>query len=94
MPLGPSIRTAIGESRVGVILFSRASTESRWVDYEMCRMFEAKVRQSMNIWLLCLPSCGELPVWAKAEEILRIADFRSPEHAANELLRRYKSLDR
>ena len=57
-------------------------------------MFNGKVKQSMCIWLLCLPSCGEIPGWATPEDTLRADDFRSPEHTADELLRRYKKLDR
>lgn len=93
MPLGPSIRAAIAESQVGVIMYSRASAESPWVEYEVCQMFKQKVKQSLRIWVLCLPPSGDVPAWAEPKEVLAADDCLDPEHAAEVLFRRYLGLD-
>lgn len=91
--LGTTIRAAIEAARVGVVVHTPASAQSRWVEYELTKMIEQRVRHATNIWWLCLPSCGGLPAWVEAADALWIDDYRDPEHVAEELLSRYKKLD-
>lgn len=91
-PLDSTIRAAIEASRVGVFMYSAVSAESKWVEYELCLMFKQKVKTSMTIWLLCTSPVETVPDWVRPEDVLSADDYRRPEVAADELVRRFKRL--
>jgi len=91
-PIGASIRSAIEQSCVGVIMLSPSSAASGWVEYETYRMLLQSTKAPMKVWVVCLdPSCN-VPSWIRVNDVFKGVDYHHPEKTAEEILTRFKSL--